>query len=708
MLGGSGTIHASLQVDSPFTRPRVVCGAPMRLRPLGSRLSLLLAWTTLGFIYTTRADAQTLPSLDTRTWRPPTDPGASLVLEPVTAPGAGEWNVGAWLNYANRPVTLRQAGTDEVLFRPVEHMLGADLTGAIGLGARASFGLDVPVLLYQDGTSPLPSTVSSTGHTTTSGIGDIGFTGKALLVGNESGGFGLAALAAVTLPTGDRTSFMGAGSTTVGARLLADYSLVFADLQASLGYTLLTDHHTWPDPSVGGLTFGDQIPWTIGLRLHPGVFKLDSSNRQTWELAVHGWLPAGPVLPFGGGDPGSAAESPVLLAASERVALGHYRDAFALAGLDVGLSTAVGVPTVRGVVAVGWAPRAHDMDHDGVPDDVDQCPEIAEDIDGFEDSDGCPDIDDDDDGIIDSEDACPRVPGVASPDPKKNGCPSGDTDGDGIPDAMDACPKEKGPASEDPKLNGCPRRDRDGDGITDDVDRCPDQPEDKDGFQDEDGCPDPDNDGDGIADPADACPNVAGEPSTDPRRNGCPNPDRDGDTYENDADSCPDAAEVFNGIKDDDGCPDEGGAPLVMIDTKNPRLPIRLAAPLKLGGTADAPEIDKGSVMTLRALALELNRHRDWTLAAGARPSAAGEAAATQATNRAFAVVHTLTLFTHRDGASETVGWDAVKQQPSGVTGLGMMILVAPVPPSTPAIPPRAPPAVASPPPPPNPTPPQR
>jgi hypothetical protein len=75
------------------------------------------------------------------------------------------------------------------------------------------------------------------------------------------------------------------------------------------------------------------------------------------------------------------------------------------------------------VLSVGWAPRSHDRDHDGVPDDVDQCPTIAEDRDGFEDNDGCPEMDDDEDGVPDAFDACPRVKGVPNMDPRKNGCP---------------------------------------------------------------------------------------------------------------------------------------------------------------------------------------------------------------------------------------------------------------------------------------------
>ena len=109
--------------------------------------------------------------------------------------------------------------------------------------------------------------------------------------------------------------------------------------------------------------------------------------------------------------------------------------------------------------------------------------------------------------------------------------------------------------------------------------------------------------------------------------------------------------------------------------TVDARLVVRLANAIKIGGTADAPTVDPSSMMTLRALGLELNKHRDWTLAVGARPDKAGEPAAL---SRAFAIVHRLTLFTHRDGVAETVGWDAVKVQPGNESGVGLLILVAP------------------------------
>ncbi len=133
--------------------------------------------------------------------------------------------------------------------------------------------------------------------------------------------------------------------------------------------------------------------------------------------------------------------------------------------------------------------RAFDSDGDGIPDSRDRCPMEAEDVDGFEDEDGCPDPDNDADGVLDIVDQCPLEP----------------EDRDGFEDE-----------------DGCPDPDNDQDGIPDNLDQCPDEPEDFDGFEDEDGCPDPDNDQDGIPDTEDQCPNEPEVYNGYADKDGCP------------------------------------------------------------------------------------------------------------------------------------------------------------------------------------------
>jgi outer membrane protein OmpA-like peptidoglycan-associated protein len=91
-------------------------------------------------------------------------------------------------------------------------------------------------------------------------------------------------------------------------------------------------------------------------------------------------------------------------------------------------------------------------------DSMDKCRDEAEDKDGFQDDDGCPDFDNDGDGVLDMADKCPTLA----------------EDKDGVQDD-----------------DGCPDKDNDNDGIEDSMDKCPDQAETINGNADEDGCPDP-------------------------------------------------------------------------------------------------------------------------------------------------------------------------------------------------------------------------
>ncbi len=69
-----------------------------------------------------------------------------------------------------------------------------------------------------------------------------------------------------------------------------------------------------------------------------------------------------------------------------------------------------------------------DSDADGIPDVKDLCPTEAEDFDGFEDEDGCPDLDNDGDGILDVNDLCPNEAEDFNGSEDEDGCPDGDVE----------------------------------------------------------------------------------------------------------------------------------------------------------------------------------------------------------------------------------------------------------------------------------------
>jgi len=197
-----------------------------------------------------------------------------------------------------------------------------------------------------------------------------------------------------------------------------------------------------------------------------------------------------------------------------------------------------------------------DTDGDGIANNVDQCKEVPEDLDGFEDSDGCPELDNDKDGIPDELDQCKMDPEDPDGFEDKDGCPDLDNDSDGVLDAQDRCPLEPEDLDGFEDSDGCPELDNDGDGIKDSRDDCPLEPEDKDGWDDQDGCPEFDNDGDGFLDAQDDCPNSAGKASSIPGKHGCPENDTDKDGILDESDQCPNDPEDRDGFEDTDGCPD--------------------------------------------------------------------------------------------------------------------------------------------------------
>jgi len=154
-------------------------------------------------------------------------------------------------------------------------------------------------------------------------------------------------------------------------------------------------------------------------------------------------------------------------------------------------------------------PVPTDSDDDGVPDEIDACVDEPEDYDGFEDGDGCPEIEDqicsdtcewafdgecDDGGPNALYDLCALGSDCADCGRRETtGCRDscewafdGECD-DGGPDSL------YGLCALGSDCADCGvRRDVDEDGVLEGADLCPREPEDIDFYQDADGCPEPD------------------------------------------------------------------------------------------------------------------------------------------------------------------------------------------------------------------------
>lgn len=118
--------------------------------------------------------------------------------------------------------------------------------------------------------------------------------------------------------------------------------------------------------------------------------------------------------------------------------------------VNVGVMIPLGKLPVEAGPATVEVVESGDADGDGVPDDLDQCPDTAAGaaVDGT----GC-EADTDGDGVVDSLDTCPDT--AAGTPVDASGCPmSTDADGDGVPDDLDQCPDT--PAGTTVDETGCP------------------------------------------------------------------------------------------------------------------------------------------------------------------------------------------------------------------------------------------------------------
>jgi large repetitive protein len=141
-----------------------------------------------------------------------------------------------------------------------------------------------------------------------------------------------------------------------------------------------------------------------------------------------------------------------------------------------------------------------------------------------------------------------------------------------------------------------PAPDADEDGVPDDVDKCPTER----GTMEFHGCPPPDADHDGVPDAADRCPDKAGPPENQ----GCPDFDSDGDGFVDRLDKCPFEPETWNGVDDDDGCPDQPAALAAMVGDH-----LVIFEPVQF--QSDGSVVDKRSFKLLGIVAHMLNLHTE-------------------------------------------------------------------------------------------------
>ena len=497
----------------------------------------VVAFLVCATLIASTAEAQTVGDIDPQNFnaerfRLGIDRDSMMNVEWADVPPHLAWDLGVWLGYADDPLVLYQLdpnGKRNRVGSLVSGRLGAGIAGAIALFDWAQLGFELPISLTQTRDDAILSGAIPIPVLSGAGLGDLRIVPKIRLLTERVDGMGLALIPMFTLSTGSSGNYFGDDKATFSPMLAFSKKWDVVKMGANFGYTFKNNIKVL-DLEVAdelflnagpGFQFGRLgLDLTFGLTTAAkGFFK--NANQSYGELLGSAKYDMGMIMPFVGAGRGGG-------------------------GGGGGVIRGYGTPDWRVLFGVRFSGgRGIDSDHDGLFDAEDRCPQKPEDVDQFEDADGCPDTDNDKDGVLDVNDGAPNDPEDKDGFEDADGIPDLDNDRDGVPDLLDKCPLHQGPADSD----GCPDTDSDGDGILDGIDKCPSDKEDVDDWKDSDGCPDPDNDRDGVVDTSDECPLVKG-----PLENrGCPDGDRDGDKVVDRKDNCPDVP----GTIENYGCKDK-------------------------------------------------------------------------------------------------------------------------------------------------------
>jgi outer membrane protein OmpA-like peptidoglycan-associated protein len=359
---------------------------------------------------------------------------------------------------------------------PKSHILDSQATlnlfGSIGFWERFELGLAMPLVLTQSVGPGWDETMPGMPTPGSFALGDLRLTPKVRLV--ETGRqFSLALAVPVSLPIGQ--SFAGYGAISFEPKVILDWSPAFYfRLTANIGGRLREK------AAFDGLNLGEEITWGLGMKLSfflgdqlmsvltsfSGSFELPEQSIEAPPFEFLGGLEwralpdlsvyaaAGAGLTRGYGSPDSRVLVGLRLGGHRDCAYGPedldgFEDDDDCADLDNdldtvtdaldlcpnepetrnGLDDADGCPDERLVLATLLDGRespdlmARDTDQDGRMDGEDQCPDLAEDFDGFEDLDGCPEPDNDSDGILDLVDRCATSGETVNAFEDDDGCP---------------------------------------------------------------------------------------------------------------------------------------------------------------------------------------------------------------------------------------------------------------------------------------------
>jgi outer membrane protein OmpA-like peptidoglycan-associated protein len=374
-------------------------------------------------------------------------------------------------NTLRKGTVTNNAHALQVLDHLVSNQLITYLFAGTEIGGKLGLGVSLPIAFWQGGGDLNQYSMERVGAFDRRNVAlhDLRFDARLPLYHSNSGKFHWGLGGALWLPTGNQYAFTGDNQITGYPYTALEFDFDKFFLAGMLGPQFRpTRGSSQPNNS---LFIGSELRWALG-----GYIPL---RQNKYQLGLELFGNTGITEIRGQSKFFAGSNTDLEWLAQGRMALDQDKQVWAMAGFGTRLTDGYGGPDFRILASIGYwfglkdtnpkaparrwrAPpeveRESDRDGDGYPDNIDKCPDIKEDGQPPDPSDGCPaGADRDGDGIPDEADKCPDTPEDKDGIEDADGCPEKDADNDGIPDEEDKCPTEPGPASKIAEKHGCPQ-----------------------------------------------------------------------------------------------------------------------------------------------------------------------------------------------------------------------------------------------------------
>ena len=294
-----------------------------------------------------------VPAINAQLFQPTVDGNQTLWLNDSTVGEPGAWTSRFVLQWLNEPLLYIKDGEPTPM---VDDVFQLDLMVGHVVGP-VRLGLDAPLYLR--------SVNERAGET---GLGDIALDVKGALLTEDTHRVGAAIDVRLGFLTATVDTALGADGLTWEIEGILDKELGEARVALNLGTRGL------PEVTLANVTLNDQLFFGLA-----GAYRVTETSGLSLEVAGH--------ASYGALD--NIAANPV-----EAILSTWYRppkrSVLLRGGVGTGLNSAIGAPTSRVLLALAYDVPDRDPDADGILGRHDACPEAPEDVDSYQDTDGCP------------------------------------------------------------------------------------------------------------------------------------------------------------------------------------------------------------------------------------------------------------------------------------------------------------------------------